>query len=36
MDAITQVPAPANEPVLNYAPRSPELAQPGLQGRALG
>ena len=26
MDAITQVPAPLNEPVLNYAPGSPERA----------
>ena len=26
MDAITQVPAPHNEPVLNYAPGSPERA----------
>jgi 1-pyrroline-5-carboxylate dehydrogenase len=26
MDAVTQVPAPRNEPVLNYAPGSPERA----------
>ncbi|HEU4330476.1 MAG TPA: L-glutamate gamma-semialdehyde dehydrogenase [Lapillicoccus sp.] len=26
MDAVTQVPAPVNEPVLNYAPGSPERA----------
>ncbi|MEP6650733.1 MAG: L-glutamate gamma-semialdehyde dehydrogenase [Lapillicoccus sp.] len=26
MDAVTQVPAPANEPVLDYAPGSPERA----------
>ncbi|WP_414843206.1 hypothetical protein, partial [Mycobacterium tuberculosis] len=24
MDAITQVPVPANEPVHDYAPKSPE------------
>ena len=27
MDAVTQVPAPLNEPVLDYAPGSPERAQ---------
>jgi 1-pyrroline-5-carboxylate dehydrogenase len=27
MDAVTRVPAPRNEPVLNYAPGSPERAQ---------
>ncbi|MEV0677992.1 L-glutamate gamma-semialdehyde dehydrogenase [Actinosynnema sp. NPDC050436] len=27
MDAVTRVPAPVNEPVLNYAPGSPERAQ---------
>jgi 1-pyrroline-5-carboxylate dehydrogenase len=27
MDAVTQVPAPVNEPVLDYAPGSPERAQ---------
>src|SRR5665648_1138666 len=27
MDAVTQVPAPINEPVLNYAPGSPERAE---------
>jgi len=27
MDAVTQVPAPANEPVLDYAPGSPERAE---------
>ncbi|GDY32308.1 L-glutamate gamma-semialdehyde dehydrogenase [Gandjariella thermophila] len=27
MDAVTQVPAPANEPVLGYAPGSPERAR---------
>src|SRR4051812_27790725 len=26
MDAVTRVPAPRNEPVLNYAPGSPERA----------
>ena len=26
MDAVTQVPPPANEPVLGYAPGSPERA----------
>ena len=26
MDAVTQVPAPVNEPVLDYAPGSPERA----------
>ena len=26
MDAVTHVPAPANEPVLDYAPGSPERA----------
>ena len=26
MDAVTQVPAPLNEPVLDYAPGSPERA----------
>ena len=32
MDAVTQVPVPANEPVLDYAPGSPERAVAG--GRA--
>ncbi|MEU4802800.1 L-glutamate gamma-semialdehyde dehydrogenase [Actinosynnema sp. NPDC023587] len=27
MDAVTRVPAPVNEPILNYAPGSPERAQ---------
>ena len=27
MDAVTQVPAPVNEPVLDYAPGSPERAE---------
>ena len=27
MDAVTQVPAPINEPILNYAPGSPERAR---------
>ena len=27
MDAVTQVPAPINEPVLDYAPDSPERAR---------
>ncbi len=31
MDAVTRVPAPVNEPVLNYAPGSPERA--ALQAR---
>ena len=26
MDAVTRVPAPVNEPVLDYAPGSPERA----------
>ena len=26
MDAITQIPAPRNEPIHNYAPGSPERA----------
>ena len=35
MDAVTQVPAPVNEPVLDYAPGSPERAAPrGRAGRA--
>jgi len=27
MDAVTQVPMPVNEPVLSYAPASPERAE---------
>ena len=27
MDAVTRVPAPMNEPVLDYAPGSPERAE---------
>lgn len=27
MDAVTNVPAPVNEPVLSYAPGSPERAE---------
>ena len=34
MDAVTSVPAPVNEPVLNYAPGSPERA--ALQARLGG
>src|SRR4029078_6832943 len=36
VDAVTQVPAPRNEPVLNYAPGSPERAalEVRLAGRA--
>jgi 1-pyrroline-5-carboxylate dehydrogenase len=34
MDAVTRVPAPHNEPVLTYAPGSPERA--ALQGRLAG
>jgi 1-pyrroline-5-carboxylate dehydrogenase len=42
MDAVTQVPVPANEPILNYPPGSPErkelegaLAQLGAEPRDL-
>ena len=35
MDAVTQVPAPLNEPVLDYAPGSSERAELELAGRVV-